>query len=59
MSFAGKAIKAAIRNKNKADKERQALLNKEGIDSITTIRESAKMEALEAESESSNKDAEK
>ena len=59
MSFAGKAVKAAIRNKKKADKERQALLNKEGIDSITTIREAAKIEALEAESESSNKDAEK
>ena len=58
-SIGTKAMKAALRDKRVSDKERQALLNKEGIDSITTIRDAAKIEALEAESESSNKSTEK
>ena len=58
-SIGTKAMKAALKGKRKADKEREALISAEGIDSIATIRDDAKMEALEAELESSNKDADK
>jgi hypothetical protein len=55
----GKAMKAAMRSKKKADKEREALIDKEGIDTVATIREQLEAEAKEAELEGSNKDAEK
>ena len=48
-----------MRSKKKADKEREALIDKEGIDSIATISEHLKAEAIEAELEGGNKDAEK
>jgi hypothetical protein len=53
------AMKAALKGKRKADKDREALINAEGLDSIATISEQLEAEAKEAESESSNKDAEK
>ena len=46
-----------LRAKKKADKEREALIDKEGIDSIATISEHLVAEAKEAESEGGNKDA--
>jgi len=52
-------MKAALRSKKKADKKREALIDKEGIDSIATISEHLKAEAIEAELEGGNKDAEK
>ena len=52
-------MKAALRSKKKADKEREALINAEGLDSIATISEHLEAEAKEAESEGSNKGAEK
>ena len=58
-SIEGKAMKAALRSKKKADKEREALIDKEGIDSIATISEHLKAEAIEAELEGGNKGAEK
>ena len=58
-SIEGKVMKAALRAKKKADKEREALIDKEGIDSIATISEHLVAEAKEAESEGGNKDAEK
>ena len=58
-SIEGKAMKAAMRSKKKADKEREALIDKEGIDTVATIREQLEAEAKEAELEGSNKDAEK
>ena len=56
-SIEGKAMKAALRSKKKADKEREALINRFGMDSVATISEQSKAEAKEAESEGSNKDA--
>ena len=58
-SIEGKAMKAAMRSKKKADKEREALINAEGIDSIATIAEHLEAEAIEGKLEGSNKDAEK
>ena len=52
-------MKAALRDKRVSDKEREALIDKEGIDSIATISEHLKAEAIEAELEGGNKDAEK
>jgi hypothetical protein len=52
-------VKAALKGKRKADKEREALIDKEGIDTVATIREHLEAEAKEAESEGSNKGAEK
>ena len=52
-------MKAALKGKRKADKEREALINAEGLDSIATIAEHLEAEAIEAESVGSNKDAEK
>jgi len=58
-SIEGKAMKAAMRSKKKADKEREALINAEGLDSIATISEHLEAEAKEAELEGGNKGAEK
>ena len=58
-SIGTKAMKAALRGKRVSDKEREALIDKEGIDSIATISEHLKAEAIEAELEGGNKDAEK
>jgi len=58
-SIEGKAMKAAMRSKKKADKEREALINAEGLDSIATISEHLEAAAKEAELEGGNKDAEK
>ena len=58
-SIETKAMKAALKGKRKADKEREALINAEGVDSIATISEHLEAEAKEAESEGSNKGAEK
>ena len=48
-SIEGKAMKAALRAKKRADKEREALISAEGIDSIATIKEQLEAEANEAE----------
>ena len=58
-SIGTKAMKAALRGKRKADKEREALINAEGIDSIATIKEHLEAEAIESKLEGGNKDAEK
>ena len=58
-SIGTKAMKAALRDKRVSDKEREALINAEGLDSIATISEHLKAEAIEAELDGSNKDAEK
>ena len=58
-SIGTKAMKAALRGKRVSDKEREALINAEGLDSIATISEQSEAEAKEAELESVNKDAEK
>ena len=58
-SIEGKAMKAAMRSKKKADKEREALISAEGIDSIATIKEHLEAEAIEGKLEGGNKDAEK
>ena len=50
---------AALRDKRVSDKEREALISAEGIDSIATISEQSEAEAKEAELEGGNKDAEK
>ena len=52
-------MKAALKGKRKADKEREALINAEGIDSIATIKEHLEAEAIEVKLEGSNMDAEK
>jgi hypothetical protein len=52
-------MKAALKGKRKADREREALINAEGLDSIATIAEHLEAEAIESKSEGSNKDAEK
>ena len=58
-SIAGKAMKAVLRAKKRADKEREALISAEGIDSIATIAEQLKAEVIEGKLEGGNKDAEK
>ena len=58
-SIGTKAMKAALKGKRKADKEREALINAEGIDSIATIKEHLEAEAIEGKLEGGNKDAEK
>ena len=52
-------MKAALKGKRKADKEREALINAEGLDSIATITEQSEAEAIESKLEGGNKDAEK
>ena len=56
-SIGTKAMKAALKGKRKADREREALINAEGLDSIATISEHLEAEAKEAESEGGNKGA--
>ena len=56
-SIGTKAMKAALKGKRKADKEREALINKEGLDSIATIKQELETDALEAEFEGGNKGA--
>ena len=58
-SIGTKAVKAALRDKRVSDKEREALINAEGLDSIATISEQSEAEAIESKLEDSNKDAEK
>ncbi len=58
-SIGTKAMKAALRGKRKADKEREALISAEGIDSIATIAEQLEAEVIEGKLEGGNKDAEK
>jgi len=58
-SIGTKAVKAALKDKRKADKEREALINRFAMDSVATISEQSKAEAIEAELEGGNKDAEK
>ena len=56
-SIGTKAMKAALRGKRVSDKEREALINADGLDSIATISEQSEAEANEAELEDSNKGA--
>ena len=56
-SIGTKAVKAALKGKRKADKEREALINRFGMDSVATISEQSKAEAKEAELEGGNKGA--
>ena len=58
-SIGTKAMKAPLKGKRKADKEREALINRFGMDSVATIKDQLEAEAKEAESEGGNKDAEK
>ena len=58
-SIGTKAMKAALRDKRVSDKEREALISAEGLDSIATISEQSEAEAKEADLEGGNKDAEK
>ena len=45
-------MKAVLRAKKRADKEREALINRFGMDSVATIKEKLESEAKEADSES-------
>jgi len=57
-SIGTKAMKAALKGKRKADKERgEALISAEGLDSIATNKEQLEAEAKEAELEVGNKGA--
>ena len=58
-SIGTKAMKAALKGKRKADKEREALISAEGIDSIATIAAQSEAEVIEGKLEGGNKDAEK
>ena len=58
-SIGTKAMKAALRDKRVSDKEREALISAEGIDSIATIAEQSEAEVIEGKLQSGNKDAEK
>ena len=58
-SIEGKAMKAALKGKRVSDKEREAYINRFGMDSVATISEQSKAEVKEAEYEGSNKDDEK
>ena len=42
-----------------ADKEREALINRFGMDSVAAIKEQLEAEVIEGKLEGSNKDAEK
>ena len=50
-SIGTKAMKAALKGKGKADKEREALISAEGIDSIATIAEQSETEVNEGKLE--------
>ena len=56
-SIEGKAKKAVLRAKKKADIEREAYIDRFGMDSVATIRQQSEAEAKEAESEGGNKGA--
>jgi len=56
-SIGTKAMKAALKGKRKADKEREALIDRFGMDSVATIKEQLEAEAKEAELEGGNKGA--
>ena len=56
-SIGTKAMKAALRDKRVSDKEREALISAEGLDSIATISEQSEAEAKEADLEGGNKGA--
>jgi hypothetical protein len=58
-SIGTKAMKAALKGKRKAGKEREGLISAEGLDSIATISEHLEAEAIEGKLECGNKDAEK
>ena len=50
-------MKAALKGKRVSDKEREALINAEGLGSIATISEQLEAEPKEAELEGGNKGA--
>jgi hypothetical protein len=52
-------MKAALRGKRVSDKEREALINAEGIDSIATIAEHLEAEAIESKLEGGKERGEK
>ena len=52
-------MKAALKGKRKADKEREAYIDRFGMDSVATIRQQSEAEVKEAEYESGNKSTEK
>jgi len=52
-------MKAALKGKRVSDKVREAYINRFGMDSVATISEQSKAEAIEAELEDGNKGAEK
>ena len=56
-SIGTKAMKAALKGKRVSDKEREALINAEGLGSIATISEQLEAEPKEAELEGGNKGA--
>ena len=56
-SIGTKAMKAALKGKRKADKEREALINAEGLDSIATIAEQSEAEVIESKLDGGNKGA--
>ena len=56
-SIGTKAMKAAMKGKRVSDKEREAYINRFGMDAIATIRQQLEAEAKEAELEGGNKDA--
>ena len=56
-SIGTKAMKAALRGKRVSDKEREALINAEGLDSIATNKEQLEADVKEAELEGGNKGA--
>ena len=58
-SIGTKAMKAALRGKRVSDKEREALINADGLDSIATISEQSEAEVIEGKLEGGNKNAEK
>ena len=58
-SIGTKAMKAALKGKRKADREREALINAEGLDSIATISEQSETEAIEGKLEGSKERGEK
>ena len=58
-SIGTKAMKAALRGKRVSDKQREALISAECMDSVATIKEQLEAEAKEAELEGGNKGAEK
>jgi len=56
-SIGTEAIKAALKGQRVSDKEWEALINAEGLDSIATNKEQLEAEAKETELEGGNKGA--